>query len=78
LHDNLKANAMNQIGKGGTFEDLLQAFLPTQKDFQGDLFIDGGYQQAQVGEDLGINQVGFIDDKEGAFVVETDALKDLQ
>lgn len=73
-----QGNAVDQVGVRGTFEDIPEAFLAAQDDFERYLFIDGGDQQAQVGQGLGINQMGLIDDQQGAFFVLFDALEDLQ
>lgn len=63
---------------GRAFEDLAQAMLAAQEDFEGDVLIDGRDQDPEIGKGFGIDQMGFVDDEEGGFFALVDTIEKLQ
>ena len=73
------ADAPDEVGVGGSGEEAAEGFLAAEDDLECGLGVEAGAdEEAQVGEGVGGEEVGFVEDEEGGLVGVAGCVEDLE
>jgi len=63
---------------GGALEDVPEGLLAAEDDFKHQVFFDAGYQEPQIGQAVGIDEMGLVDEQQSEFFGLFEAGQDLK
>jgi len=73
-----KGGSVDQVGVRGALQDVPQGLLAAEDNFKRQVFFDAGYEKPQIGQALGIDEMGLVDEQECELFILFEAGKDLK